>query len=468
MFDMKLKMGGGMGIIACLLIMKCESFSPNSQQTLSNTQTRNSKLFSSNAYSQALKRRNVQLPLLDTQDDDSVIIPLPAAHLPNELATMQIYGTKLNSGIHKTMIKDTLSKVTPLRAGELLSPRDEPTYGHLVSKPEDELIGAIGCAAEIVMATPSDELQIESTSEELEPLSSDEDSGMVGSGETPMTVLAKGSFRFVVKEIKQTFPFPIAVVDELIDDPPVESAPQEYNDFEDKFDDYEDEDIYANIDSSDLISRTLQAMKAIVDQKLSTKRKPISPLEEAILKDNGMNPDINQGIMEQNQAEEMAAIFDIFVGSLGDIAPNRIERLYAVAMMAAEFAGLGNNIRKEALTMTDGVARLRLILKETEERISMVQAKKITDKIVDKSDEDSKDLKVGTPSLPPWAKDIRKGTKIEYFWNETEGWCKGIVSEEPVMVLDELIVTVLFDDGETHRLPFQGDEKVRWRPGGMS
>ena len=35
------------------------------------------------------------------------------------------------------------------------------------------------------------------------------------------------------------------------------------------------------------------------------------------------------------------------------------------------------------------------------------------------------------------------------------------------MVVDELIITVLFEDGYTHKLPFQGDEKARWRPAGM-
>jgi hypothetical protein len=33
----------------------------------------------------------------------------------------------------------------------------------------------------------------------------------------------------------------------------------------------------------------------------------------------------------------------------------------------------------------------------------VVQAKKITEEIVEQSDEGSKDLQVGTPTLPPWA-----------------------------------------------------------------
>jgi predicted DNA-binding protein YlxM (UPF0122 family) len=206
-------------------------------------------------------------------------------------------------------------------------------------------------------------------------------------------------------------------------------------------------------------------MKAIVDQKINTKPKKMSPLEEAILKESGVDPNVRN--VERNHAEEMAAIFDIFISSLLDIAPSRIERLYVVAIMATEFAGLDNEVRKSVLTTVDGVARLRVVLKGVEKKIGLVQAKKITEDIVNKNDEDSKDLQVGSPTLPPWAKRIKKGTKIEYFWNVAEGWCNGEVAEDPVMVVDELIVTVMFDDGETHKLPFQGDEKARWRPSGM-
>jgi len=190
----------------------------------------------------------------------------------------------------------------------------------------------------------------------------------------PKEILAgvcKGSFRFIVKEVIQTFPYPIAIVDELLDGALVESsdtadaAPIEYNDFgtddfDDDFDDEEDEeeeeDMYAMIDSTDLIPRTLQAMKAIVDQKINTKPKSLSPLEHIILKDSGA--DMTMRNMERDQAEEMAAVFDIFISGLFGIAPSRIERLYVVAIMATEFAGLDNDVRKNVLTMVDGVARL--------------------------------------------------------------------------------------------------------------
>ena len=55
--------------------------------------------------------------------------------------------------------------------------------------------------------------------------------------------------------------------------------------------------------------------------------------------------------------------------------------------------------------------------------------------------------------------------RVGYYWNEEYGWCEGLVSEDPVQVIDELIITLTFEDGETHKLPFSGDEKARWRPG---
>ena len=78
----------------------------------------------------------------------------------------------------------------------------------------------------------------------------------------------------------------------------------------------------------------------------------------------------------------------------------------------------------------------------------------------------SQNLNVGTPKLPSWSKKIKKGTILEYFWNEDYGWCRGQVIEDPLRIVpDEIVLTMHFpDDDSTHRLPFSADEKVRWRP----
>jgi predicted DNA-binding protein YlxM (UPF0122 family) len=436
--------------------------------------------------------------LNDDEDNDNQItnpiIPLPASHLPDELATLQIYGMQLEAGIHKLLIKDiTISSLNPMESSSFPMFSDDelggdvqvPVFGYVVEKKNgDDWVGAIGCAADVIFVIDNG-VKGENYDSRMEN-EGNEDSELndisLKNENDPLIVLCKGSFRFVVKEVIQTFPYPIALVDELLDDEPsfeiasdplVTTIKKEYNDFQDSFeeededDDEDDDDDGITVETSDLIPRTMAAMKTLVDQKLNSIPPSLTPLEEAILKESGRDPNMNTAYLEKNRAEEMAAILDIFRSSLLDIAPSKMERLYVVAIMAAEIAGLDNDVRKKILTTVDGVARLRVVLAEAEKKISLVQAKKITKEIMQKNDQESKELKVGIPSLPPWAKSIKKGVKIEYFWNEIEGWCKGEVIEDPVMILDELIVTVRFEDGDIQKLPFRGDEKARWRPGGM-
>ena len=97
----------------------------------------------------------------------------------------------------------------------------EALYGHVIAKKEgsDDLVGAIGCAGEIVLAVPSSSVEMSNTVGGGTPLVSD---NTIVPGENnedvPMTVVVKGGFRFVVKEVKQTFPFPVAIIDELLDE----------------------------------------------------------------------------------------------------------------------------------------------------------------------------------------------------------------------------------------------------------
>ncbi len=408
-----------------------------------------------NYQAQALKRRNVTLPLLDLTKSTSslpssnIITPLPSSHLPLELSTLHIYGMELKAAIYKMMIHDTLAKFTPKSSSsssinfqEDIFGRDgsqEPMYGHLIGRimsderKDDEinsLVGCIGCASEIILSTPSDSVQIETLAEDdnvmtyndfnndvvVDNVKSIFDDGNIE--DSVITVLTKGSFRFVVKEVIQTFPYPIAIVDELLDDDCDSSlSNQRYRDVKEQGedeeeevddgnndnydndedeDDYDDYDIYASLTPSELMQRTLSAMKAIVDQKLDTKPKTMSPLELSILEQKGMSTDAAMAMasMQRDHAEEMAAIFDVFTSSLLDIAPSKTERYYSVAMLAAEFGGLDNDVRREMLLTLDGVNRLRIVLEAMEKKISLVQAKKLTADIVEKSDESSKDLKV--------------------------------------------------------------------------
>ena len=137
-------------------------------------------------------------------------------------------------------------------------------------------------------------------------------------------------------------------------------------------------------------------------------------------------------------------------------------------MLTAEMADANNEMRTKCLTTTDGVERLRMTLRLAEDRINKVAAQRLTEQITEEVSADEKDLKVGKAVIPQWAYQIKKGTRVSYFWNEIEGWCKGYVAEDPVKIGDELIIAVTFDDdGSTHKLPFLAEEKVRWRPGDM-
>jgi hypothetical protein len=151
-------------------------------------------------------------------------------------------------------------------------------------------------------------------------------------------------------------------------------------------------------------------------------------------------------------------------------------------MMAGELANLPSDARVKMLVTTDGVARLRLVLRELSFILSMDSARQITKSLslggggtgdsinidprsLKEAEDSQKQLQVGTPKLPKWADQIKKGIRVEYFWNEDEGWCLGTVHEDPIKIMDEIIVTLKFDDdGTIHKLPFRGDDKARWRP----
>jgi hypothetical protein len=162
--------------------------------------------------------------------------------------------------------------------------------------------------------------------------------------------------------------------------------------------------------------------------------------------------------------EEMAAVFDVFQASLMDICPMPVDRYFSIVMMAAELSNVDNDMRTKIIAMTDGVARLRLVCEHIERGL-MSRAHEPATLSANEQDGDVKVLTVGQPQLPRWANQITKGTRLEYFWNEEWGWCPGIVSEQPIRVVDEILLMVTFDsDGQTHRLPLSAEDKVRWRP----
>ncbi|KAL3756594.1 hypothetical protein ACHAWU_001797 [Discostella pseudostelligera] len=417
---------------------------------------------------QQIARQNVLLPLVvDTSSDGDnnrrYEVPLPNAHLPLQLATASLYELKLDVPLHRLIIQDRISGTMISDSSPTIEEID-CSYGHVVYTPEDSdgLIGSLGCASEILIGT-------QFATDEKEKSSRDrEDSG-------PFFVLARGLFRFRVKEIVKSIPYPIAIIDEILDDPIIDDEGNS------EVDD-DDGDIYDTISSKDLVKQIFQSLAKILRSQADATSTPLSPLEKSILEDAPTSLPMAQEINRRFDAEERIVVFEAFTSSLLDIAPNERDRIFAVAMIAGELAKLPSEIRVKMLTTTNGVERLRLVLRVLSSMLSLDSARKITKSLslsasgagddinidqqsLQEAEDAQKQLRVGTPMLPPWANQIKKGIRVEYFWNEDEGWCPGTVYEDPVKIVDEIIVTVKFDDdGSIHKLPFRGDDKARWRP----
>ena len=410
---------------------------------------------------QLVARQNIRLPLLvdindddddDDDDDDNqplYDVPLPNSHLPPELTTASLYQLKLDIPLHRSIIQDATAK-------GVTDKEDSCCYGHVVYKPnnsDDGLVGCMGCASEILIGAPSN--------------NAEENLGRDDSDSGPMFVLARGSYRFRVKEIVKSIPYPVAIVDEVLDDNVQEVT------------DSDEGDIYDTLSGKELVKQILEGLDKILKSQVEDTATPLSPLEKSILEEAPTSTPMAQAIQQRFDSEERLAVFQTFTSSLLDISPDEKDRYFAVAMMAGELANLPSDIRVQMLVTTNGIERLRIVLRELSSMLSMNSARKITKSLslsggsdtnidpqrLQEAEDEQKQLKVGAPKLPPWADQIKKGNRVEYWWDEHEGWCLGTVHADPVKIMEEIIITVKFDDDNSvHKLPFRGDEKARWRP----
>jgi hypothetical protein len=235
---------------------------------------------------------------------------------------------------------------------------------------------------------------------------------------------------------------------------------------EDDDDEDEEEDsekqLIQSLKPVELVPRLFLAMKEYVDlQVKDQENRELSPLEVSILQDS--EPLLVA--QQRRRVDDMAGVYEVLQSTLVDVCPLPRDRYYSVAMLTAELAGLDDSVRRACLTLTNGVERMRLVLRELQSKVKMHRARVAADQITRSTDDQQRDLRVGEPSLPLWVHQIRKGMKVEYFWNEEYGWCPAEVVEEPLFVADEIVITLYFpEDGTTHRLPFTADDKVRWRP----
>jgi hypothetical protein len=413
----------------------------------------------------ATTRRRLEIPLLDlsstvNDEDHHIVLPLPSAHLPSdELAT--VHALPLTVPLHHRIIDHACEAVTRPPMGpsaDRMDPTQVPLVGMVAWKPSDSaMIGAIGCTAQILLWNGM--LKDEARSR----IPSNFDTAT-----TKKVAVVRGLVRFVVREIVQSIPYTVAVVEELLDDEEATDDAIESTSLSD--DASEGDDIYAALTPKELMQRTMQFIKSAVDLQLEqtmSSTTDLSPLEQSILQASDM---ISQQQLAADAAldtaEEHAAIWEVFQSVLVDEFVTPRERWYAVAMMAAELCSFDHAARQQMLCTTHALERLRIACAAASRAVSWQSAQKTATSVTDTVDASSKDLVVGAPRLPPWAQSIRKGTHVEYYWNEEYEWCRGTVVEEPLRIVDyEMVLTVYFpDDGTTHRLPFSADEKARWRP----
>jgi len=414
--------------------------------------------------------------------DEAVVVPLPASHLPDEVSsTLHLYGMELRTPLYKLLMEETIAQAggSISSSGVMEVPHDHVLYGHIATTPNNNtnsLVGAIGCTARILVSAPSNSIDKQ---ESLFNANNDDTiyyndfdttdtTTTTDNSSESITVLVQGCYRFIVTEMIQTVPYPIAMVKELFDTD-VDADSDTSSTTTNNKDEEEDEldNVYSQLTPNELKQRTLGAMKTIIDQQLKNQQsvKPPSPLELSILETYGGGSSTTGGQQEQQQdhVEELAAVYHVFVSTLSEYSVT--QQYYAIAMIGGEMADFDNVTRTQLLTITCGVERLRLVCREMERKIGYVQATQLTNAIVEESTEVERDLMVGEPVLPPWAKRIRVGTQLEYYWNEEYEWCSATVLEEPVVIVDEILITVQFDmDEAIYRLPFRADEKARWRP----
>lgn len=393
-------------------------------------------------------QRNVELSLvefskiIEEDEEERCVVPLPSAELPDEASTLNIYAYKLKGASYERLLEKVESKSVK-QLGMLVSKGADPSD-------ESGFIGGIGCAMEVIA--------------EATTASGDKEA-----------ILTRGTFRFIVRKIESTFPFITAIVDELPDirenKPPASDEQIFYSDFEQDLDnnsqldddDINDSPLLNNVPPSQLLAQCVQAMKSYVE--ILNNKPPLNPLQISILEGSGISPSAAKAT-----AEEKSAVLQIF---LYDVLPEFNSpplRYLTTAMLAAEIGAFDNPTRIQMLQTRDPIFRLKLALQALQRIISQEQARKIAEEVtkITSSEGDDQDLKVGAPSMPPWVRQLGIGTRVEYYWNEEWDWCAATIVDVQKIV-DEYIFTLKFDDDEDGddaliKVPFLPEDKVRWRP----
>ena len=354
------------------------------------------------------------LPLLDFSQDDAAdddsnnnyIFPLPSGNFPEELRTCSIHSATVTLPLHKAVL-DAAVAAASRRVGFCCC------GGHTT-----------GCVAEIV--------RWDSTRGEL---------------------LYRGDYLFRSTDVVTTIPFRTATV-EAVETLLAAEAPADGGTASGCV--REELSYKDNV----VLQEMLDHLTAYTDQavsSLSRSEEDMSPLEASLQQPPGVDP------ADQNtMAEERAAIVTILRSSLELFSPATIPFLAVDLLSQQDVSNADRLSLLRCQTVSERIQTANTILQQIQASAtssSRTTAAAVTAPIVDT------DLQVGPPQLPVWANRITKGSELEYFWNEEYEWCRGVVVEDPVWIVDEWILTVHFDDDDsTHRLPLTADDKARWRP----
>jgi hypothetical protein len=333
------------------------------------------------------------LHILSTSDKEDSgqtmpIVPLPSDHLPHDplLRRLHIYEIPTSSIPTLPMPSPTLidllvpipdnASPPPTLFGFVAYIPTLPPSPQTLSPHEtmaESLVGAIGCAVQVLNT-------------------SDDDDTDTASSSSSSSIWCQGRFRFVVHRIVQCEPYTVALVTKLYDDHNVNDeddvmestttdhdSQQEDPEDDETEDEYDDDTHYDALMPDELEARTLQAMHACIDQQLVQAQERVAHpelwlLDETILDKflalpaSSSSSSSAQSLVDAAErqlaaAQEFTAAWHKFQSLLqSNVWPTPSERQFALALIAAELCRLDDaTLRQRWLVTTNALERLRSV-----------------------------------------------------------------------------------------------------------
>jgi Lon protease-like protein len=383
--------------------------------------------------------RGLRVPLfVDTGDNaNDFSYPIPTVMFPHWIVGM--CALEVNDPLSQALILDSpsiegLSTIGHVAMGSRDQVYNPKLNGKAADHPDlqrESLVGAIGCISHIVRIL-------------------DDQGGHRQNHSKPLHVLCMGGMRFRVREIVESGPHPVAIIDEV-------------------FDSCDDVDLDKNSDCRQLLIQLITTAKEFLS--------------------------CDSSILGDAPAEAWNAFLLAVTPRVATPEKTNIFR-YSLAFIVAELMGANDAFRRKLVECTNGNERMRLVLECLEHKIEMLRgkapsganeesdatrqlvgAKKMQIDLGQSTRTATEDLPgfgkiaalLGHESrledIPVWVQALlRKGSRIEYYWNNECRWCSGTVQGDVAYFVNGLAVPIRFDDDTTVRiLPLSGLDLIRWR-----